>query len=62
VLDVQFVKDDTLEHIIERVVVLLQVNVVVYTHLKANLQELLKSTFSISRDLISCCHYQYVLI
>jgi hypothetical protein len=34
VLDVSFVKDDTLEHIIERLVVLLQVNVVVYTHLK----------------------------
>jgi hypothetical protein len=28
-----FVKDDTLEHIIERLVVLLQVNVVVYIHL-----------------------------
>jgi hypothetical protein len=33
VLDVLFVKDDTLEHIIERLVVLLQVNVVVYIHL-----------------------------
>jgi hypothetical protein len=34
VLDVMFVNDDTLEHIIERLVVLLQVNVVVYIRLK----------------------------
>jgi hypothetical protein len=36
VLDVLSVKDDTLEQIIERIVVLLQVNVVVYIHLNAD--------------------------
>jgi hypothetical protein len=55
VLDVSFVKDDTLELIIERLVVLLQVNVVVYIYLKAIL-----SYIHIRNQRIFLCNMLYI--